>query len=44
MKDVQQQHFLFKTAIRMTQMFLTPRFFVFVSFFCFSLAGFWRLK
>ena len=44
MKDVQQQHFLFKTAIRMTKMFPKSCFFVFVCFFCFSLAGSWRLK
>ena len=44
MKDVQQQHFLFKTAIRMTEMFPKSCFFVFVCFFCFSLAGSWRLK
>ena len=33
MKDVQQQNFLFKTAIRMTEMFSKPCFSVFICLF-----------
>ena len=45
MKDVQQQNLLFKTAIRMTEMFRSlVSLCLFVCFFCFSLAGSWRLK
>ena len=44
MKDVQQQNFLLKTAIRMTEMFSKRCFSVFVCLFCSSLAGSWRLK